>query len=81
MPVWDILGFGAVAVDDLLLVDSYPAPDSKMPVRGKQREGGGLAGTALVAAAAWAHERPMPASWTTMSYRASLLKDSATRGG
>jgi sulfofructose kinase len=51
MPVWDILGFGAVAVDDLLLVDSYPPPDSKMPVREKQREGGGLAGTALVAAA------------------------------
>ena len=50
MPVWDILGFGAVAVDDLLLVDSYPPPDSKMPVREVQREGGGLAGTALVAA-------------------------------
>jgi ribokinase len=51
MPTWDILGFGAVAVDDLLLVDSYPPPDSKMPVREVQREGGGLAGTALVAAA------------------------------
>ena len=33
MPGWEILGFGAVAVDDLLLVDSYPPPDSKMPVR------------------------------------------------
>ena len=32
MPTWDLLGFGAVAVDDLLLVDSYPPPDSKMPV-------------------------------------------------
>jgi sugar/nucleoside kinase (ribokinase family) len=51
MPEWDILGFGAVAVDDLLLMDSYPPPDSKMPVREVQREGGGLAGTALVAAA------------------------------
>jgi sulfofructose kinase len=51
MPDWDILGFGAVAVDDLLLVDSYPPPDSKMPVREVQRAGGGLAGTALAAAA------------------------------
>ena len=36
MPDWDILGFGAVAVDDLLLMDSYPLPDSKMPIREKQ---------------------------------------------
>ena len=37
MPDWDILGFGAVAVDDLLLVDCHPPPDSKMPVREVQR--------------------------------------------
>jgi sugar/nucleoside kinase (ribokinase family) len=48
---WDVLGFGAVAVDDLVYLDGYPAPDSKMPVVEEQREGGGLAGTALVAAA------------------------------
>jgi sulfofructose kinase len=48
---WDVLGFGAVAVDDILYVDSYPAPDSKTRVRAKRREGGGLTGTALVAAA------------------------------
>ena len=29
---WDVLGFGAVAVDDLVYLDGYPAPDSKMPV-------------------------------------------------
>lgn len=51
MPDWDILGFGAVAVDDLVYVDSYPLPDSKVLVSSEQREGGGLAGTALVAAA------------------------------
>lgn len=50
-PGWDVLGFGAVAVDDLLYVDRYPAPDSKVPVRAFKREGGGLAGTALIAAA------------------------------
>jgi ribokinase len=51
MKQYDVLGFGAVAVDDLLYVDAYPAPDSKTPVRERRREGGGLAGTALVAAA------------------------------
>ncbi|MDH7485697.1 MAG: PfkB family carbohydrate kinase [Anaerolineae bacterium] len=48
---WDVLGFGAVAVDDLITVDQYPLPGSKIPVRHRQRQGGGLAGTALVAAA------------------------------
>ncbi len=51
IPRWDVLGLGAVAVDDLLYVDQYPAPDTKVPVRASRREGGGLAGTALVAAA------------------------------
>jgi sugar/nucleoside kinase (ribokinase family) len=48
---WDVLGFGIVAVDDLLYVDRYPPPDTKVPVRESQRQGGGLTGTALVAAA------------------------------
>ncbi len=48
---WDVLGFGAVAVDDLVYVEHYPPPDSKMPVQSEQRQGGGLTGTALVAAA------------------------------
>ncbi len=48
---WDLLGFGAVAVDDLLYLDAYPAAGSKAQVREERREGGGLAGTALVAAA------------------------------
>lgn len=50
-PRWDVLGLGAVAVDDLLYVDQYPLPNAKMLIRGQQRQGGGLAGTALVAAA------------------------------
>lgn len=48
---YDILGFGAVAVDDLLYLDAFPEPGSKVQVREARREGGGLAGTALVAAA------------------------------
>ncbi len=51
MIFWDVLGFGAVAVDDLLYLDAFPEPGSKVQVQGARREGGGLAGTALVAAA------------------------------
>jgi len=47
---WDILGFGIVTVDDFLIVESYPPPDAKIPVLEKTRQGGGLTGTALVAA-------------------------------
>jgi sugar/nucleoside kinase (ribokinase family) len=48
---WDVLGLGAVAVDDLVYVDHCPAPDSKQPILHQKRQGGGLAGTSLVAVA------------------------------
>ena len=48
---FDILGLGCVAVDDLLYIPAYPAPDSKAPVRRHERQCGGLTATALVAAA------------------------------
>lgn len=47
----DVLGLGAVAVDDLLYVDHYPAAESKIRVRQRVRQCGGQTGTALVAAA------------------------------
>ena len=47
----ELLGFGAVAVDDLLYVDEYPAAERKVRVRQRLRQCGGLTGTALVAAA------------------------------
>jgi ribokinase len=47
----DVLGLGAVAVDDLLYVDAYPLPDAKARVLRQERHCGGLAATALVAAA------------------------------
>jgi sugar/nucleoside kinase (ribokinase family) len=49
-PKFDILGFGAVAVDDLLYVDDYPPAESKVRVRHRMRQCGGLTGTALIAA-------------------------------
>jgi len=48
---WDVLAMGAIAVDDLIYVDQYPQPNTKVPVAEKMRQGGGLAGTAVVAAA------------------------------
>jgi len=49
-PIYDVLGIGIVAVDDLLMVDNYPSADSKMRADKVVRQGGGLTGTALVAA-------------------------------
>jgi ribokinase len=51
LPGYDILGFGAVAVDELLYVDEYPPPERKVRVHRQLRQCGGLTGTALVAAA------------------------------
>ena len=48
---WDVLGIGVAAVDDLVFVEHFPQPDVKMPIKYKQRQGGGLAATALVTAA------------------------------
>src|SRR5437773_12234514 len=47
----DILGLGAVSVDDLIYVESYPPPDTKVPVGRWERHCGGLTATALVTAA------------------------------
>lgn len=48
---WDILGLGCAAVDDLLYVDSFPRPDTKVQVRSRERQCGGLTVMALIAAA------------------------------
>ena len=46
----DILGLGAVAVDDFIYVEAYPPPDAKARVLRRQRYCGGLTAIALVAA-------------------------------
>lgn len=46
----DVLGLGAVTIDDLVYVDAYPPADAKIPILRAQRHCGGLTGTALVAA-------------------------------
>jgi hypothetical protein len=48
---WNVLGFGAVAVDDLVHLERNPDPDSKAHVRVHRRDGGWLTRTALVAVA------------------------------
>jgi sulfofructose kinase len=47
----DVLGIGIAAVDELLRVPAFPGPDGKVRVTDWQRACGGLAATALVAAA------------------------------
>ncbi len=47
----DVLGFGAVAVDEVLCAETYPPPDSKARVLRRERQRGGLAAIALIAAA------------------------------
>jgi sulfofructose kinase len=46
----DVLGLGAVAVDDMLFLDHFPLPDSKTAIQRVERRAGGNTGTALVAA-------------------------------
>jgi len=48
---WDILGIGTAAVDDLLLVERFPEPDSKVDILESLRQGGGQTATAMAAAA------------------------------
>lgn len=48
---FDLYGFGIAAVDELVEVDGYPEPGSKVPVLSRRLQGGGLCTTALVAAA------------------------------
>jgi len=48
---FDLLGLGICSVDFLGLVKKYPAPGEKVPLQAFARQGGGLTGTALVAAA------------------------------
>ena len=47
----DILGLGAVAVDDFIYVEAYPPPDAKTRVLRRERYCGGLTAIASVAAA------------------------------
>jgi sugar/nucleoside kinase (ribokinase family) len=49
--LFDVLGLGVTAVDDILYVPAYPPPDGKVEVRRRERHCGGLCATALVAAA------------------------------
>src|SRR5262245_53213132 len=48
---FDIVGLGCAAVDDLIYVPAYPPADAKVQIRRRERQGGGLTATALVAAA------------------------------
>lgn len=46
----DLLGLGSLALDDLLAIDNFPAPDQKVRARTRTKRVGGLTGGALIAA-------------------------------
>ncbi len=47
----DLLSFGIAAVDELITLETFPSPGSKIRIQPPVRQGGGLAATALVTAA------------------------------
>jgi sugar/nucleoside kinase (ribokinase family) len=49
-PKFDLLTLGAVAVDDLFYVQSFPKPDEKTPVLRQQRNCGGMSAIAAITA-------------------------------
>jgi sugar/nucleoside kinase (ribokinase family) len=49
-PKFDLLALGAVAVDDLFYIGSYPGPDEKTPVLRRERHCGGMSAIAAIAA-------------------------------
>jgi sugar/nucleoside kinase (ribokinase family) len=49
--LWDVLGIGTAAVDDLLYVDHFPLPNSKISIEKWSRQGGGQTATGITAAA------------------------------
>ncbi len=97
MPVpaaqWDLLGFGAVTVDDVICVDHFPPPDTKAAIVSRQQLSGGVTATALVAAARLGtraaycgvrgdDERPASAlsSWSRQEWIARRSSARPTRG-
>src|SRR6185436_9003662 len=49
--LFDVIGLGCCAVDEILYVPEYPPADGKVEVRNRERHCGGLCATALVTAA------------------------------
>src|SRR5688572_3712423 len=48
---FDVLGLGSVSIDEVLRVEYWPKPDSKVRVQSRERRLGGLTGLALATAA------------------------------
>jgi sugar/nucleoside kinase (ribokinase family) len=76
---WDVLGLGCVAVDDLLHLDEFPEPDSKVRIKRHERSCGGLTANALVAAsrlgASCAYGGTLGSDIDSRFVRASMVKE------
>src|SRR5262245_38788814 len=48
---FDVVGLGENSIDHLCVVEEFPRPDEKRPLRGYELQGGGQIATAMVACA------------------------------
>ena len=77
---FDVLGLGSCAVDEILYVPAYPPADRKVEVRAYERHCGGLAATALVAAARLG-ARAAFAGTLGRDHLSHFVRDTLTREG
>ncbi|MDZ7344639.1 MAG: PfkB family carbohydrate kinase [candidate division KSB1 bacterium] len=77
---FDIVSFGICAVDFLGLVSHYPDASQKIPMEAFSKQGGGLAGTALAAAARLGAKAAFIGKLGYDEYSRFLLEDFARNG-
>ena len=78
--VYDVLGVGISAVDDTLTVERYPQPGAKVAVQSSARHGGGLACTAIAAAAVLGGKTAFIARFGTDELSAYIRSNLLRRG-
>lgn len=78
--VYDVLGVGISAVDDTLVVEHYPQSGAKVAVQSSSRHGGGLACTAMAAAAVLGGKTAFVARFGTDELSAYIRSQLSRRG-
>jgi ribokinase len=78
--VYDVLGIGISAVDDTLIVEHYPPSGAKVAVQASSRHGGGLACTAIAAAAVLGGQTAFLARFGTDELSAYIRSQLLKRG-
>lgn len=78
--LYDVLGIGISAVDDTLIVEHYPPSGAKVAVQSSSRHGGGLACTAIAAAAVLGGKTAFVARFGTDELSAYIRSQLLQRG-